>query len=176
MRLGISGVGVTLAAVAMAATGCAVAATASGVEHDNAASITVFGQSNELLAAGAEALDMGRVREGVELTISGLQRSNSPQDEAAGRANLCAGYALLQRWDEALIECNRSLDLDRGNWRAFNNRAAVFVAKGQLDLAIADVAAGLAIAPDSKTLKKSLEVVQEHQRALHDHHRRGMQA
>jgi tetratricopeptide (TPR) repeat protein len=169
MRLRFCGIGMTLAALAVTATGPAMAA-------DNTVTATIFGPSNELLAAGAQALDMGRVREGVELTLSGLQRSNTPPDEAAGRANLCAGYALLQQWDNALIECNRSLELDRSNWRAYNNRAAVFVAKGELDLAIADVTAGLALAPASKTLKKSLEVVEEHQRAQRDRRRRGLQA
>ena len=74
-------------------------------------------------------------------------------------------YAGLKRWDEALEHCNRALELDRGNWRTYNNRAAVFTGLKQFELAIADVNKGLALAPYSDTLHKSLEVVNQHRDA-----------
>ena len=93
--------------------------------------------------------------------------SNPPahRDQAAGHSNVCAGYAALKRWQEALEHCNRALDLDRGNWRTYNNRAAVFVGLKQYDLAMTDVNAGLEIAPNSSTLLKSREVVIQHNNA-----------
>jgi tetratricopeptide (TPR) repeat protein len=129
---------------------------------------TVIGGGNPLLADGASALEQGRVDDGIRLTLEGLTQPNTMQDTAAGHANICAGYAILKRWDEALTHCNKSIDLDSGNWRAFNNRSAIFVAKGLYDQAIADVLTGLKIAPQSSTLKKSLQVAYEHKRAKRD--------
>jgi len=132
---------------------------------DQAQSATVIGPSNPLLAEGTDALEAGRFEEGVRLTLAGLEQPTNDRDKAAGHSNVCAGYAALKRWEEALDHCNQALELDRGNWRTFNNRAAVFVGLRKFDLAMADVNAGLELAPDSPTLHKSREVVLEHHAA-----------
>jgi len=144
---------------------------------DSPQSITVLGAPNQGLASGSTALEAGRYEEGIRLSLAGLEDVASRKDQAAGHANICAGYAALKRWNEALPHCNRSLDLDRGNWRAFNNRAAVYVGLRMFDLALSDVGAGLELAPDSKILHKSLEVVNEHRAAeKRDRRRRPVRA
>lgn len=135
---------------------------------ENPGSSTVLGATNLLLARGAAALEQGRADDGIHLTLQGLELAALQVEIAAGHANLCAGYAMLKRWDEALVHCNTSIELDASNWRAFNNRSAVFVAKGLYDLAIADVLAGLKLAPESSTLKKSLQIAYDHKRAHKD--------
>ena len=92
---------------------------------------------------------------------------------AAGRANACAAYALLMKWDEALEQCNQALALDNSNWRAFNNRAAIYVAKGLFDLAFHDINSGLEIAPNSRTLHESLRVAEKNKKIME---RRGRRA
>jgi tetratricopeptide (TPR) repeat protein len=111
---------------------------------------------------GSDALEAGRFEEGVRLTLAGLEQPNNPRDQAAGHSNICAGYAALKRWTEALEHCNRALELDRSNWRTFNNRAAVFVGLKKYDLAMTDVNSGLELSPNSSTLLKSREVVKQH--------------
>jgi tetratricopeptide (TPR) repeat protein len=128
-------------------------------------SITVLGALNPQLSQGSVALQAGRFEEGIRLSLAGLDTLATRRDEAAGHSNVCAGYAALKRWHEALPHCNRSLELDRSNWRAWNNRAAVFVGLKLFDAAIADVHTGLGLAPDSDVLRKSLEVVLEHRAA-----------
>src|SRR5215216_1500665 len=86
---------------------------------DSPQSVTVLGAPNQRLASGSAALEAGRYREGIRLSLAGLEDVASPRDQAAGHANVCAGYAALKLWSDALPHCNRSLDLDRGNWRAF---------------------------------------------------------
>ena len=140
---------------------------------DRANSSTIIGVENPLLADGAAALEAGRADEGIRLTLEGLKSPAPPHDTAAAHANLCAGYALLHRWDEALAHCNTSIALDQGNWRAYNNRAAVFTARGLYDDAIADVQSGLKLAPDSATLQKSLKIIRENQRTMRRHGRSG---
>lgn len=137
----------------------------AGAAPDTAQSVTVLGPSNQYLSEGAAALEIGRFEEGIRLSLAGLQIVSSRRDEAAGHSNVCAGYAALKRWQEALPHCNRSLEIDRGNWRAFNNRAAVYVGLKLYDFAITDVQSGLGLAPGSRTLLKSLEVVNEHKEA-----------
>ncbi len=126
---------------------------------------TIIGQANTLLTQGTEALEMKHYEEGVRLTLAGLEQPASEQDQAAGHSNVCAGYAALKRWDDALVHCNRALELDHTNWRTYNNRAAVFVGLKQFELAMADVNAGLALAPQSGTLQQSREVVIQHRDA-----------
>ncbi len=125
-------------------------------------SATILGPTNPLLSQGSQALEAGRFEEGVRLTLAGLEQPSSTQDQAAGHSNICAGYAALKKWKEALEHCNRALELDNSNWRTYNNRAAVFVGLKMFDLAMTDVNAGLEIAPNSATLRKSREVVIQH--------------
>ena len=155
----------------------ALGVSATRAMDDSPQSVTVLGAPNPQLASGSAALEAGRYEEGIRLSLAGLDDLASARDQAAGHANVCAGYAALRRWTEALPHCNRSLDLDRGNWRAFNNRAAVYVGLGQLDLALTDINAGLALAPGSRILHKSLEVVMEHRAAeKRDRRRRPVRA
>jgi tetratricopeptide (TPR) repeat protein len=155
----------------LALSGCVAAALAPA-----GASRTVVGPRADPLVLGAQALEAGRAREGISLTLAGLARVSESREAAAAHSNLCAGYAMLQQWDEALGHCNRALELDPANWRSWNNRAAVFVARGEYERAISDVNSGLRIAPDSAVLLRSLEVVREHQRAQRDSRKHSMPA
>jgi tetratricopeptide (TPR) repeat protein len=150
-----------LLAGALLFSGMASAADGAQANH----STTILGPANPLLTEGSQALEAGHYEEGVRLTLAGLEQPTVPRDLAAGHSNVCAGYAALKRWNEALEHCNRALELDRNNWRTYNNRAAVFVGLKMFDLAMTDVNAGLELAPNSRTLRKSREVVQQHDNA-----------
>jgi tetratricopeptide (TPR) repeat protein len=129
-------------------------------------SSTVFGPTNLLLAQGATALEEGRIEEGIQLTLEGLKSPTDPQNRAAGHSNLCAGYAALRQWDEAIKHCNTALEIDPYNWRTFNNRAGAHSGKGDYDAAIRDLRAGLELAPRSRTLHESLRIVQQNKRLV----------
>jgi tetratricopeptide (TPR) repeat protein len=154
--------------VALITAVVAAASVASGsvfaTETPQNQSATIVGPSNPQLADGATALDAGRVEDGIRLTLEGLKFPAQSRDRAAGYSNLCAGYAMLKQWDEALQHCNTALSIDQNNWRAFNNRAAIYVAKGQYDNAMADLRAGLEISPNSRTLLESLRITQQNKR------------
>ncbi len=156
----------TLGATSFALGILAFAAWTSPPAHatDGAHSATIIGGNNVLLSDGASLLETGHVEEGLRLTLEGLQESAPPHDIAAGHANACAGYVMLKQWEEALNHCNQAIGIDVSNWRAFNNRAAIYVAKGLYDLAIHDIEAGLALAPRSRTLLESMRVAQRNKR------------
>jgi tetratricopeptide (TPR) repeat protein len=161
---------------ALAVLATILTATCGAVSLSNAAESSsntiVLGTTNESLSAGSRALEQGRAEDGIQLTLEGIKSATEPRDIAAGHANLCAGYAMLKKWELALLECNLSIEMDRSNWRAFNNRSAVFTATGFYDQAIADALTGLKLAPGSPTLKKTLGIVYEHKKAHRDRSRR----
>ncbi len=126
---------------------------------------TTLGSPNELLSAGAEAMRRREYREGIELTLNGLKLVSQPRDVAGALSNLCAAYAELKEFALALRACDQALQIDSGNWRTWNNRAAVHLGQGRHDEAISDVQAGLGIAPNSATLRKTLAIVQARKRA-----------
>lgn len=128
-------------------------------------STTVFGTANEQLVAGAAALRNRQYREGVELTLAGLKLANSPRDAGAALSNLCAGYGGLKEFALALRACDESLELDRGNWRTWNNRAAAHLGLGRHEAALSDVQQGLQLAPQSATLRRTLSIVEARMRA-----------
>jgi tetratricopeptide (TPR) repeat protein len=135
----------------------------------DARSGTVLGAGNQSLAEGSLALEQGRVADGIRLTLAGLKDATDPFETAAAHSNLCGGYALLHEWTEALAHCNAAIALDPTNWHSFNNRAAVFAGRGQYALALADLRSGLELAPQSRTLLKSLSVVEHNQKVLTKH-------
>ena len=132
---------------------------------DFVGSISVLGPPNRELFDGAQSLERGDFVRGVALTQAGLKSPGvSRDDRAAGECNLCAGYAALRNWDLALAHCVASIELNPDNWRTYNNRAAAYVGRGELDKALADVETGLGLAPHSDTLKRSLQIVLDHRR------------
>jgi tetratricopeptide (TPR) repeat protein len=133
---------------------------------EHAGSKTIVGQSNPLLADGAAALEAGRVEEGIRLTLEGLKAAVTVQENAAGHSNACAGYILLRQWAEALAQCNAALELDKSNWRTYNNRASIYVEKGLYDLAMHDLEAGLALAPGAATLHESVRILKRNKQLL----------
>lgn len=175
MTAPIRTVGPTLTALAFTAVACGFAPSSLAAPRstDDANSRTVIG-ANPLLSDGASALEAGRAEEGLRLTLAGLTEPASPHELAAGHANACAALAMLQQWQAALEHCNQSIEIDGSNWRAYNNRAAVYVAKGLYDLAIHDIETGLALAPHSATLQESMRVARHNKRITEARGRRSV--
>jgi tetratricopeptide (TPR) repeat protein len=154
--------------VALAALGvCQVCSSAE--PQPNGSSGIVLSAGNSWFAEGSRALEEGRAADGIRLTLAGLKDATDPLETAAAHSNLCGGYALLRQWTEALEHCNDAIALDPSNWHSYNNRAAVFAARGQYALAMADLRFGLELAPRSSTLLKSLSVVEHNQKVLSKH-------
>lgn len=110
----------------------------AGVADEMPDSRTVLGPGNAMLADGAKALMAGDPEAGVRLTLAGLELPATERDRRAGWSNLCAGYVMLNRLDEALPWCDRAVD-GGGTWRAYSNRALLHVRAGRYDAAAADI-------------------------------------
>ncbi len=114
---------------------------------------TVVGPDNADLADGAAALMAGNAEDGVRLTERGLRSANSQRDRIAGYSNLCAGFVMLERLDEALQACNRALELDDGHWRSYSNRALVYLKQERYAEAERDISMGEQLNPNARTLR-----------------------
>lgn len=113
---------------------------------------TVIGPTNPNLQYGADALLAGDAEEGVRLTLLGLKQSGSTRERHTAWSNLCAGYVLLGDFPEGLSYCNRVLEENDQHWRAYSNRALIYVKLRRYDEAEADLQKGEALAPKSRTL------------------------
>jgi tetratricopeptide (TPR) repeat protein len=114
---------------------------------------TVIGPSNPQLSEGADALLAGDGEEGVRLTLLGLAVESRRRDRIIGMSNLCAGYIMLEQLDEALSYCNRVLEENDRYWRAYSNRALVFIMLDRLEEAEQDLQKAEAIAPQARNVK-----------------------
>ena len=115
---------------------------------------TVLGPRNPDLVDGAKALLAGDAEEGIRLTRLGLDVAVGQRERQAGLGNICAGYVMLKRYDDALEYCNQALaEYDR-NWRALCNRALIYIKKGRYDDAARDLARGEEISPNARALKE----------------------
>lgn len=113
---------------------------------------TVLGPSNLPLHDGAQALMAGDANEGVRLTKIGLTQARGSRERLTAKSNLCAGYALLEDYATALSYCDEVLSVDDKFWRAYSNRALVYIKLRRFDEANQDLLKGEAISPKSNTL------------------------
>lgn len=114
---------------------------------------TVYGPRNVFLDDGSKALLASRGEEGVRLTLLGLKSASGTMEFQMAHANLCAGFLLIDRPEEALMHCNKVLEKDSGHWRTYNNRALVYMRLKRYDEAEADIRQGQSLRPDSTNLK-----------------------
>jgi tetratricopeptide (TPR) repeat protein len=112
----------------------------------------VIGPRNPDLQEGAELLLAGRTKEGVKMTLRGLKSAQGTREEEAALSNLCAGYVMLERFTEALTYCDMLLSRNEKSWRAYNNRALIYIFTEQYDKAHQDLARAEELNPGARTL------------------------
>lgn len=113
----------------------------------------VVGPKNLDLHRGAQLLLQGRTEEGIERTLRGLRSAQGKREEEVGLSNLCSGYTVLERLDEALRYCEMLLERDDKAWRAYNNRALIYILTKQYEKANQDLVRAETINPGAPTLK-----------------------
>ena len=159
-----------LAALLSAAALATFCFEAEAAEAPSGAS-TVIG-ANAMLSDGAQAMMSGDWERGVQLTQLGLHETISESDRASAHANLCAGYTALKNYERALENCNQSIALFDGNWRAWQNRAAAYLGLGKIEESIRDIQRGLQLNPDSEDLQKTLAIAREYEKLQQERMRR----
>ena len=114
---------------------------------------TVIGQRNPALSDGAQALLAGDAEEGIRLTLQGLKFALGKREEEAALSNLCAGYILVEDYENALTYCETLIVRNDRSWRAYNNRAIIYIKLKQWDKADHDLDRGEELNPGAHTMK-----------------------
>ena len=114
---------------------------------------TVIGQRNPALSDGAQALLAGDTEEGLRLTHIGLKAAFGKREEEAALSNLCAGYIMIEKYEEALQYCEMLIARNDKSWRAYNNRAVIYIKTKQWEKADADLKKGEELNPGAHTMK-----------------------
>lgn len=129
------------------------AAVAPAAE-DSEQNKTILGPRNIYLYDGANALMAGDGKEGVRLTLKGLEIAVGQREEKLAHSNLCAGFYLLNQAETALEHCNWVLERDPNHWRTYNNRALVFIELERFEESESDIKKGQELNPRSEKLKE----------------------
>jgi tetratricopeptide (TPR) repeat protein len=114
---------------------------------------TVLGVRNLPLKRGADMLLAGQYEKGVQLTHQGMKQAVGFREEEAALSNLCAGYLQLGKYDTALQYCEILLVRNDKHWRAYNNRALIYIKTKQWDKAEADLIKGEELNAGAYTMK-----------------------
>lgn len=114
---------------------------------------TVIGPSNPPLQEGANALLAGDAEEGVRLTHIGLSQAATARERHTALSNLCAGYVMLGKIETGLEFCNRVIEQTDRSWRAYSNRALIYIRLQRFDEAEQDLLQAESIAPNARTLQ-----------------------
>ncbi len=130
------------------------ATQAYAAEDKEPGSKTVLGPRNINLYDGANALRAGDGKEGVRLTLLGMNVAQGKYESKVAHANLCAGFLLLEQLNTALGHCNWVLERYEDHWRTYNNRALVYLGMERFDEAEADIRRGQTLKPGSEKLKE----------------------
>lgn len=138
-----------LSAFAFAVIAAIMLAPASRAEENK----VVIGPRNLDLAEGAQELLAGNAKEGVELTLRGLEVAQGKKEKEAALSNLCAGYIMIDNLDTALMYCNMLLKGNDHHWRGYNNRALIYVMREDFEKAEKDLLMGQELNPNARTLK-----------------------
>lgn len=126
---------------------------AQHVDPTGTAPKTILGIRNVPLRDGANALLAGDYEKGIELTLQGLKQALGSKEEEAALSNLCAGYLQIDQFDEALHYCEILLARNDESWRAYNNRALIYIKTEQWEKARLDLEKGEALNGGAYTLK-----------------------
>ena len=130
----------------------------------NSRSQSVFG-ADPNLSDGALALRLGDYEEGIRLTLAGLRspagKAHSARTRSSAHNNLCAGYVLAGKFQDALENCDEAIRLKKNNWQAYSNRAVLHALTGRLKRAAEDIGQAKRINPDARRLIEAEQFLQE---------------
>lgn len=122
-------------------------------DGDSTGPKTVIGPRNPDLQRGSELLLAGKADRGVELTLRGFKMAEGAREQEAALSNLCAGYIMLQEYEEALKYCDLLLARNDKSWRGYNNRAVIHIATEQFEKAHRDLVRAEELNPGAQTIR-----------------------
>lgn len=112
-----------------------------------------IGSANPDLYQGARALQAGRHKEGIEMTLRGLESAGNRKEEEVALSNLCAGYTNMGDYESALKYCDILLQRNDKLWRPYNSKALIYINTKQYEKAEQALIRGEALNPGAQSMK-----------------------
>ena len=125
----------------------------------HAGKVELIFDSNELLKEGKRSLRKGHLEEAAGYYEEALRRRNlSRPDMVQLRNDLCVAYMYLERFDEAIEQCELGIALMPNRWETRNNLGTVFLIQGDFENALRSYEKALRMNPKSRVLKFNHEI------------------
>ncbi|HXV74277.1 MAG TPA: tetratricopeptide repeat protein [Sphingomonadales bacterium] len=135
----------------------AAAVSFSGTAH--AIKIEIVIDNDELYSAAKRAFHAGKLEDAAELYAEAITRKAlSDMQTVVAHSDLCVTYLFLERFDEAVEQCEISLHLMPNRWETLNNLGTVYLVKGDFSQALAAYERALGMKPGSRILKANKQL------------------
>lgn len=123
--------------------------------------VTLLLQDDQLLKNGRNAVHSGNLEKAMFYYEQALKRASLSKLELMAVHNgLCVTYMYLERFEEAIVQCKESLNLQSNKWDTMNNLGTVYLLMGNYPEAIRVYEKALRMKPKSKILLFNMEIAQ----------------
>lgn len=119
----------------------------------------IYMNANTDIQAGKRALRHNRPADAIRLLERGLKSNMSESMRVAGLNELCIAYRMDGDLEAAKENCSAAIALSPRYWRAYNNRANVFVDQDNYLAALKDYEAARVINPKSDLVRNNIRAI-----------------
>lgn len=117
----------------------------------------MFSRGNGLVNDAAYALDREDWDRGATLAKEAIRSGElMPQNVPAAYNNYCIGLTGMGKYDEAMVACNKALEMRPRQWSFYNNRANIYFYLGQFDRALAEYYKAMTFSPGDDVLLQNI--------------------
>lgn len=119
-------------------------------------------EDDQLLKNGRKALHDGNLERALFYYEKAINRKGlSKMEMITIHSDLCVTYMYLERFDDAIVQCEASLALRPNRWETVNNLGTVYLVRGDFKEAIAVFERGLKMKSKSRVLQFNLELAKK---------------
>lgn len=123
-------------------------------------------EDDQLLKSGRSALHAGNLERALFYYEKAIERkaSISRIEMITVHNGLCVTYMYMERFEEALEQCQTSLELQPNRWETMNNLGTVYLVMGDYPQAILTYEKALKMKSGSRILLRNMEIAQQRMR------------
>lgn len=132
------------------------------ISQANAQRVELLFDEDQLLKSGRKAVQAGNYDRALFYYEEALKRKDfSHHQRVKLHSDLCVVYMYVDRFDEAITQCEKSLELQSNRWETLNNLGTVYLVIGDYEKAIEFYEKGLKMKSGSEILKSNLELAKQ---------------
>jgi tetratricopeptide (TPR) repeat protein len=121
--------------------------------------IEIILDNDELYSAAKRSFHDGKLEDAAYYYSEALRRNALSDDETViAHSDLCVTLLFLEKFDEAIAQCETALDLRPNRWETLNNLGTVYLVQGDYGNALQAFERALAMKPGSPILKANKQL------------------